>query len=90
MPAWVGIPISARHLAPERAVVVEHRDPFVVGNEIEAIIGGDAADEVDDGTLGRALVPGRQRIGGRSWHSWPRSEAVAATTPMMALGVVER
>lgn len=47
-----------RLLAPEGAVVVEHGDPFDLRNSVR----GHALHEVEHGGLGRAVVPGGERL----------------------------
>jgi hypothetical protein len=54
-----------RLLGPQRAVVVERGDPLLGWDEVRPALLGHRLDEFDDRLLGRALVPGRQRIGGR-------------------------
>jgi len=53
-----------RLLGPERAVVVEGRDALGHRNKIGGAFLGDFFDEGGDGLFGRAVVPGRKRIGG--------------------------
>ena len=53
-----------RLLGPERAVVVEGGDALGHRNEIRRSFGGHALDESNDRLFRRAVVPGRQRIGG--------------------------
>ena len=57
-----------RLLDPERAVIVEGRDALVDRYEEGPALRRDARDEVEDRRLGRALVPGRQRIALRLRH----------------------
>ena len=52
-----------RLLDPQRAVVVERGDALVGRHEVGPALRGDARDEVSDGFLRRAVVPGRQRVG---------------------------
>ena len=49
-----------RHLAPQRAVVVEHGDPLL-GRQARVRV-GDARDEVEHRVARRSLVPQRQRL----------------------------
>ena len=53
-----------RVLDPERAVLVEGGEPVRRRHEVGAARLGGGADEVEDRLLGRAVVPGRQRVGG--------------------------
>ena len=46
---------------PERAVVVEHGDPLRLGHEARGALAGGGRDEIEDGLLRHALVPGRER-----------------------------
>ena len=55
-----------RLLGPERAVVVERGDALGGRDEVRRALLGDFRDEVDDGLFGRAVVPGRERVGGPS------------------------
>ena len=57
-----------RLLDPERAVIVEGRDALVERNEVRPALRRDARDEVEDRSLGRTVVPGRQRIALRLRH----------------------
>ena len=52
-----------RLLDPQRAVVVEGGDALVGRHEVRSALRGDAGDESRDRRFGRAVVPGRQRIG---------------------------
>ena len=51
-----------RLLDPQRAVIVEGRDALLGRNEIRPALRRDARDKIEDRSLRRALVPGRQRI----------------------------
>ena len=53
-----------RVLDPERAVLVEGGEPVRRRHEVGAARLGGGADEVEDRLLGRAVVPGRQGVGG--------------------------
>ena len=53
-----------RVLDPQRAVLVEGGEPVLGRHEVGAARFGGGADEIEDRLLGRAVVPGRQRIGG--------------------------
>ena len=48
-----------RHLAPERAVVVEDRDPFVERHIISAAFGRHTDDKLGDRLFRGGVVPGR-------------------------------
>ena len=52
-----------RVLDPERAVLVEGGEPIRRRHEVRAARLGGGPDEVEDRLLGRAVVPGRQRVG---------------------------
>ena len=68
-----------RLLAPERAVVVEHRDALFDGDGSGAALAADPRDEFDHGAFGRAVRPCRQCVldGQRTLGS--RAGAHAAT-----------
>lgn len=51
-----------RLFAPQRAIIVESCDPLGRWHELLAVLGRHACDEVDDGLLGGAIGPGRQRV----------------------------
>ena len=53
-----------RLLGPERAVVVERGDALCGGHEVRRAGLRHLLDEGDDGSLGLAAVPRRQRVGG--------------------------
>ena len=53
-----------RLLGPQRAVVVERRDPFAGRDEIRSAFPGDLGHEVQDRLLRPAIVPRRKRVGG--------------------------
>ena len=55
-----------RLLGPERAVVVEGSDALGDRDEVGRAFLGDFLDEGDDGLLRSGVVPGRQRLGGKS------------------------
>ena len=63
-----------RLLDPERAVIVEGRDALLDRHEVRPALRRDACDEIEDRSLGRALVPGRQRIALRLRHRGGRAE----------------
>ena len=63
-----------RFLAPERAVVVEHRDPFFRRIPVR----GHALDELEHGGLGGAVVPGR--ASGSAMLSGPRERSLSFAT----------
>jgi hypothetical protein len=48
---------------PGRAVLIEGRDARFWRNEFRARLVGGRLDQIDDGLLGRTVVPGRQRVG---------------------------
>ncbi len=52
-----------RVLDPERAVLVEGGEPVLGRHEVGAAGLGGGPDQVEDRLLGRAVVPGRQRVG---------------------------
>ena len=52
-----------RMLDPQRAVIVEHRDAFGLRHEVGRAFLAHLLDELDDRSLRRGVVPGRQRIG---------------------------
>ncbi|MCY1302312.1 hypothetical protein D9M70_519620 [compost metagenome] len=54
-----------RLLGPERAVIVEDGDPFLRRHEVRPVLAGDARDEIDDGRLCLAIIPGRKIVGRR-------------------------
>jgi hypothetical protein len=58
-----------RLFAPERAVVVEHRHAIDGGNVVAAPAPGHPLDEVDDGPLGRTVIPRRELIWRHRWSS---------------------
>ena len=68
-----------RLLDPQRAVVVEGRDALIRRHEVGPALRRDARDEIGDRRLGRAVVPGRQRVGlrlrRRRWWSEARQRA---------------
>ena len=51
-----------RLLHPERAVVVEHGEPLLGRHEVGPAVGRRGFEEIEDGRLGGAVAPGRQRI----------------------------
>jgi hypothetical protein len=51
-----------RLLAPQGAVVVEHRDALGLPDEVRTAVDGHRGDEVQDGALGLPGSPGRQRV----------------------------
>ena len=51
-----------RVLDPERAVLVEGGEPVLGRHEVGAAGLGGGVDEIEDRLLGRAVVPGRQRV----------------------------
>ena len=51
-----------RMLDPGGAVLVEGGDAVLGRDEVRAALGGGLGDEVEDGLLRRAVVPGRQRV----------------------------
>ena len=51
-----------RLLDPEGAVVVEHRDAVLLRHELVAPFLRHRGDEIEDGLLVGAVVPGRKRI----------------------------
>ena len=53
-----------RLLGPERAVVVENGDAPRRRHELRSALLGDLLDEIDNGGLGFAVLPGRQWFGG--------------------------
>ena len=77
-----------RLLGPERAVVVEGGDALGGRDEVRRALLRHLRDEVDDGLLGRAVVPGRQRVGGDGRQSQPEEsegrERRFASCPMHA------
>jgi len=63
--------LDDRLLTPQRAVVVEDRDPVRREDEVGTSRGRHSLDEVEDRLLGRAIVPGRKRGCGRiTLHGW--------------------
>jgi hypothetical protein len=51
-----------RLLAPQRAIVVEGRDPFVRRHIVYAAFRRHARDEIDNRRFRRAIVPGFQHL----------------------------
>src|SRR4029077_9719306 len=49
---------------PERAVLIKRGNALLGRNELRAALGCGRLDEFYDGLFGRAIVPGRQRVGG--------------------------
>ena len=66
-----------RLLGPERAVIVEGGDALVDGHEVRAALRGHLGDEIGDGFLDRAVVPGRQRIGLRERRPQKAGSSIA-------------
>jgi hypothetical protein len=67
-------------LGPQRAVIVEHRDAFLSGNEIGAALRCYADHKVRNGFLDRAIVPGGQRVGLRQRAGIKRSNDADGAT----------
>ena len=68
-----------RLLGPERAVVVEGGDALGERHEVRRAFRRDLRDEVDDGLLGRAVVPRGQRVRRRSARAVAAESQRAAT-----------
>ena len=71
-----------RLLAPQRAVIVEGGDALRGRDEVRVALRRDARDEIGDGLLDRAVIPGRQRIG--LGNAPPHGSAAARPMPNTA------
>ena len=76
-----------RLLGPQRAVVVEDGDALGDRHEVRAALRRHARDEIGDGFLRRAVVPGRQRVGLRVRADAPSSKVPATTSASRTLSV---
>ena len=72
-----------RLLAPQRAVIVERRDPLSRMDEVRAAILGHAGDEVEDRALDDVVVPRGQGVA-----DWPSHPGVLVTCAPIAAPLV--